>query len=203
MREGSDMKEPLWTKGEEEILINNLGKMSYGAIGKKVGKTAKAVRQKKVRMGLGDPKNALDYITVDYLSKNIGTNAYIIRRWGKENGLKITHNIIAYKQRVSRIKITDFWEWAEKNQELINWRGFENGNLGIEPEWTKEARKKYTRTRIQWNAEKERLLESYVNIGLSWEQIAENFKGTKNAVRTKYNYIIRERIKNKKKINIF
>jgi hypothetical protein len=182
-----------WTKEQKQFLIENVGILSYDAIAKKVGKTPRATRQKKVRMELGDPKENSDYITIKYLSKIIHSSAKTINKWIKNNGLKATHRIVAHKQLISRINIADFWKWAKKNPKKINWNKFEYMNLGAEPDWTKEARKKYKKVRSTWTTEKENLLESYYKIGLSCKQISENMRMTQGAIRARHNLIIKRK----------
>jgi hypothetical protein len=42
---------------------------------------------------------------------------------------------------VMTVYIEDFWKWAEKNQDLLDFSRFEENALGKEPAWVKEKRK--------------------------------------------------------------
>jgi hypothetical protein len=181
----------LWTSKQEEFLIENLGKLSYDKIGEKVGKKGKAVRQKKIRMKLGNPKDILDYVTIKYLEKIIHSSTRTINKWIEKHGLKATYKNVAHNQKISRIKLNDFWNWAEENYKLINWNKFEFENLGIEPKWTKKVRRDCKRNRITWTTKRERLLESYIKIGFSYKQISKNMNLTTDAVRSRHNLILK------------
>lgn len=184
-----------WTKKQEKLLRENLGILTYDAIGKRLGKTGRAVRQKKIRMELGNPKDILDYVAIKYLAKIIHSSVKTIKKWTKEKGLNVDYKTVAHVQVISRINITGFWKWAEKHQKLINWSEFEFESLGPEPKWTKEARRNIKNRRINWTTQKESLLESYYNIGLSWKQIGANLGITGGAANTRYRLILRRREK--------
>lgn len=38
------------------------------------------------------------------------------------------------------IKIDEFWDWAEKNKEVVRFNKLEENALGKEPKWVKEKR---------------------------------------------------------------
>jgi hypothetical protein len=184
-----------WTKEQEEFLIENIGKLSYNTIGEKVGKTARGVRQKRIRLEIGNPKDILDYVAIKYLAKIIHASTRTINKWIKEKGLKAVKRKVATKQMITQIKLEDFWSWAKEHQELIYWNKFEKGELGIEPLWTKEARKNHKKGRITWTTEKENLLESYKKLGLTYKQIGENMNLTYGAVRARHELIVKRQKK--------
>jgi hypothetical protein len=146
-------------------------------------------------MELGDPKEISDYVTIKYLAKIIHSSVRTINKWIESNGLKATYKVLAHRQKISRIKLTDFWEWAEKHQNLINWNKFECKSLGAEPTWAKQARRNCKKKRTTWTKERENLVESYFKLGLSWKQVGENMDITAGAARTRHNLIVRRKKK--------
>jgi hypothetical protein len=187
------MSYSFWTDEQKNFLIENLGKLSYSQIGKRIGKTERAVRQKRVRMETERPINALDCVTIKLLARTIHASARSIKKWILQKGLKASFKKIESKRIISQIAIEDFWEWAKENQKMISWKEFKVGELGCEPKWTKEARRNCTKNRITWTTHRENLVESYYKLGMSPKQIGEKMNLSAGTIRTRHNLIKRRK----------
>lgn len=94
------------------------------------------------------------------------------------------------KRTCIKIDLDDFWEWAEKNQDVITFKNFEKNALGIEPEWVDKKRaidrktpqKKFT----HWTKEEERLLISKAKSGrYNLFELSVEFNRSEAAIRMK------------------
>lgn len=175
-----------WTDEEIKILIDNYGKYSFKTIGKMMGKTAKAVENKKNRLKLGDSLKYTEYITAKELAKALGRSHTTIRRWINKNGLPATYKTLIYSQKFYRIKVSKFWSWARLNLNLMKWELYERGLLGKEPMWLDSEIKKYNKkSKInckKWTKTDICYLISYYKNGLSLSEISEKLNRTKAAI---------------------
>lgn len=133
-----------WTVEELEYLEDHWGTLSAEAIGKKLGRTKLGIQTKAQRLNLGAFTLAGDYITLYALIPAIyGENARMCGHTTKlwiEKGLNVKRKKVI-NTYVKCVKISDFWEFAEKNQSLLDFSNFEENNIGLEPEWVKNKRK--------------------------------------------------------------
>lgn len=132
-----------WTKQEEEYLIENWGTLSVGTIAKNLNRSENAVVVRKCRLGLGSFLESGEYITWNQLHIALGigtTNSYKMISWVKKRKFPI------HKKRVNNnsfkvVYLDEWWKWAEKNRDLLDFSKFEENLLGEEPQWVKEKRK--------------------------------------------------------------
>lgn len=133
-----------WTKQEEEYLIENWGTFSVATIAKNLGRTENAVVVRKCRLGLGAFLDNGDYITWNQLQIAIGKgksgNGYKMISWVKNRDFPI-HTKKVNNNSFKIVYLDEWWEWAEKNKDLLDFSKFEENILGEEPEWVKEKRK--------------------------------------------------------------
>jgi hypothetical protein len=189
-----------WTTEQENFLIDNFGKLSYETIAKSkvIQKTHLAVERKARSMNLGNPKDYDDSMTRNYFCKKIDIDPKTFNRWDKKFGLKTITKVVAIKQKIVTVKLTDFWEWSENHQNLINWNKFKEDALGVEPNWTKKARADYRKKypekhNISWTNEEDKMLMSYFKLGLPLAKIAKNMKKRRSAVDARLGKIYAER----------
>lgn len=193
-----------WTEEQKNFLIDNFGRMSYKAIANSeiIQRKPSAVQQMRRTLKLGDSRTSDEYLTVSYLSKQLNIEWKTVKRWGEKHGLKITKRNLTNKMLVTRVKLSTFWKWAKEHTNLIKWNKFEEGALGLEPTWVKEARKIYRETHpekegLPWTNEDDILLTSYRKIGLTIPQIAKNMKRSERAIDGRLTVIEAERKKKK------
>lgn len=175
-----------WSEDDVEYLKKYIGIRSVYSIAKKIGKSPKATLRKAERLGLGATNYLTDEMTARELARAVGTDGKTVVRWINTQGLKANKKKLSLKRAFWRISITDFWEWAEKNRNLINWHKFELNILGKEPKWVEEARKlnlKQPRNHnYKWTKNQDKILTMYWNAGKTTEEIGVIVKKTGNAV---------------------
>lgn len=134
-----------WTPEEKQYLSDNWGNLSVGTLMKKLNRSENAIRVMKQRLGLGVFLESGDYVTWNQFQIAIGCgnsgSGYKMKSWVENRGFPI------HKKRVGSnsfkiVYIDEFWKWAEKNMDLLDFSKFEENTLGAEPEWAKEKRKR-------------------------------------------------------------
>lgn len=88
----------IWTQEEVDFLYDNLGVLSYKAIGKKLNRTSEAVRSKCQKLKLGGITLYSEFLTTAELGRAIGRDKSTIVRYIKNNGLPARKKILAMKR---------------------------------------------------------------------------------------------------------
>lgn len=133
-----------WTKQEEEYLAENWGTLSVATIAKNLGRSENAIVVRKCRLGLGAFLDNGEYVTWNQFqiaycgSSSSGT--YRMTSWVKNRNFPI-HTKRVNKNSFKIVYLEEWWEWAEKNKDFLDFSNMEENILGKEPEWVKEKRK--------------------------------------------------------------
>ncbi|MGE4214128.1 MAG: hypothetical protein AB7E42_05040 [Anaerotignaceae bacterium] len=132
-----------WTKEDYQYLSDNWGSKSLVTICKKLNRSENAIHVKVQRLGLGAFLDQGEYITWNVLQNTIGCtggSGYKIKSWVENRGFPLkTKRVNTSTYKV--VYIDDFWKWAEKNKDLLDFSKFEENSLGKEPTWAKAKRK--------------------------------------------------------------
>lgn len=183
-------KGKIWTSEEDEFLIEKWGNSSVKYISKKLKRSVKAVKIRAFRLDLGEFHSAGDLLMVKDLIIALGYS-YVEQVIDKfvMNDFPIKY-IEYHKKRYRKVSIEDFWKWAEKNKDVVNFAFFEKNMLGKEPSWVDEKRKidkaNYTNRKVLWTKDQERLLVAKARTGkYTLDQLALEFNRTEQAVRRK------------------
>ena len=131
-----------WTKAEYDQLAEEWGMYSIPTIAQRLGRSPAAVKIKAQKLGLGASLESSDFISFNILLKTLGLSgggyAYKLKLF-TEAGLKI-HLQRVQNNTFRMVDLDEFWEFAEKNQHLIDFSRLEENALGLEPEWVKAKR---------------------------------------------------------------
>jgi hypothetical protein len=177
-----------WDSESVEYLIEKFGMFSYVTIAKHLGRTVNGVKKKIKTLRLGDPRNNDECVSQNGLSKILKVDDKTIQMWKKYYKFKMCKKNLTNNQPMWRINITDFWKWAEKHKNFINWDKFTCGDLGAEPEWAMEERLNYNKPKKnyrEWTKKEESLMISYYKAGVCTKKIAENLHRTQGAIKTR------------------
>lgn len=179
-----------WSAEEVEYLEENWGIKSIPNIAKNINRTVAAVKAKAIKLELGEYNNSGIYITFNQLLKALGYNSYthILERYSKHGCPIKTKKKLNHAYKV--INIDEFWDWAEKNKEVVRFNKLEENALGKEPKWVKEKRildkknlKIINNNRI-WTKEEDNLLISKVkSYRYTWSDLAKEFNRTEPAIK--------------------
>lgn len=130
-----------WTDDELEYLQSKWGVSSKKAIAKKLGRSYYSVYVKAYRIGLDDALYHLDGVTLNKLAEAIGVEYQIVSNWALKYRLPFKKKITAKSQSYKYITLKDWWLWAERNKQMIDFTRFDQYALPPEPEWVKSVRK--------------------------------------------------------------
>ena len=130
-----------WTENEISYLEGRWGAVSIPAIANKLGRTVTSVKNKAVDIGLSRHIHNSINITFFQFCKAIGKgNSYshIKDRWCRL-GFPL-HYQKSISRRYAMVDIDEFWEWAEKHKDVVDFHSIPEGVFGAEPDWVREAR---------------------------------------------------------------
>lgn len=196
-----------WSQEELEYLDNNWGTKSIPTIAKGLGRSINAVTLKRQRLGYKKLLDSCIEITISQLFKELGIAggySWQIAKL-KKKGLNIRHKRII-KNKVAVVNIEDFWKWAEKNKEVINWSRLEPHSLGPEPEWVKSLRAINYREKFNtqpWKQiEDEKLRYMLQQFKFTYKELSVALNRTEGAIKRRiFDLGLKERpVKNKTKM---
>lgn len=180
-----------WTNDEITYLEENWGTVSIKAISKKLQRSEVAIISRARKLKLGSFVEAGDLISLGQLLKALGQgNCYWwVKKKFIDNGIPIIYKTITTK-KVAKIGIDDFWKWAEKNKNILNFARFEKGALGKEPYWVDEKRKadlinpsKHNSNRPWTNSDDILLISKVRSCKYTYRDLAYEFNRTEAAIK--------------------
>ena len=178
-----------WTQEEVEYLTDNWGEIPTPYIAKKLNRSNKGIIQKANKLGLKRfCHSGTDYITVSQLSKAMGRKgAYSEYCQKLERAGCPIKKMLMINKKVRIVKLKDFWKWAEKHKNILNFSKLEEWALGEEPEWVAERRKidfyeKPKNPRLWTTDEKKYLIHLLKQYKYTYDEIAAKLNRTERAV---------------------
>ncbi len=180
-----------WTQEEYDYLQEKWGTISLQSIARYLDRSENAIRIKVQRLGLGPFLEGGEYVSWNQLLIALGIQGgrrYKDISWIKNRGcpIKIKRvNNCSFKI----IYLTEFWEWAEHNQDFLDFSKFEENMLGEEPEWVKNKRKMDYKKSIHyiktpWTTIEDKRLEKLVNdYKYTYSEISKMMRRTEGAIQ--------------------
>lgn len=180
-----------WTKEEEEYLIEKWGTVSVKTLSKTLNRSENAIIVRKDRLGLGAFLDNGEYVTWHQLLRALGItggSGYKITSWVKNREFPVhTKRVNSNSFRI--VYLEEWWDWAEKNRDLLDFSKFEENVLGVEPEWVKEKRKhdvektrKYITT--PWTkTEDEKLRRFVTKQKYTYDELSKMMRRTNGAIQ--------------------
>lgn len=129
-----------WTQEEITYLQDNYGVLSLSTLCAKLNRSEASIQNKVVRLKLGRWYHNLESITLNELANALSIDFGTAKNWYENYGMPAKLKRFD-KSYFHVIRIEDFWSWAEKNKNMIEWDRFEKHLLGAEPDWVEDARK--------------------------------------------------------------
>lgn len=125
-----------WTKEEEEILAQLYGSRSIPYIARtlKVDKPNKVI-MKAQRMNLPASYKYQGLVTMTQFAKYLGISVFTIKRWINQKGFPHKNTVTSVKKTYTLIDVTEFWKWAYKNKDEVNFSRIQPRTLLPEPSW--------------------------------------------------------------------
>lgn len=133
----------IWTKEEEELLMDLWGTTSIEKIADKLNRTVSSIKNKAFDIGLGSAlNNNYDGLRIQEISEIFNISRNIIDGYWLPLGLKFKTRKLSEKSSYKYVEIKDLFEFLEVNQNIWDSRNLEPGILGKEPNWLLEKRKR-------------------------------------------------------------
>lgn len=183
---------PNWKKHEEAYLEEKWGTLPIETIAKHLGRTPAAVVVRAQRLGCGAFLESGDYVVWRQVLLALGVDTagygYKDISWIKNRGCPVRRQKVG-KNTYRVINLDDFWKWAEKNQDLLDFSKFEENALGKEPGWVKEKRHADFRqsqriTMTPWtSAEDAKLIRLVKMRKYTFPELSKELRRTEGAIR--------------------
>lgn len=177
-----------WSGADVEYLQESWGKASIPEIAKKLNRSINAIKLKAGRLGMGRHLHSGDLITFVQLCEALGKkNSYswLRDKWARY-GFPFRRKK-SIKEKYLMVSIEDFWKWAERHQDIIDFSDFEEYAIGKEPVWAKEKRHmdfEKRRNNKPWTQqEDDRLIHMLRAQRYSLDEIAADLDRKEGAIR--------------------
>ena len=178
-----------WTQEEITYLQDNYGTLLLSTLCAHLGRTEASIQNKVAHLKLGRWYHNLEAITLNELANALNVSYTTAKNWHKNYGLPA--KLKRFDKSYFRVvKIEEFWHWAEKNKNMIEWDKFEKHLLGAEPDWCGEARKAKvleqdrSKKKTAWSKdEDEKLIWMLKQYKFTYPQICEELGRTHGAVK--------------------
>lgn len=180
-------KEPMWSEEEIDFLDEKWGKYILKNLAKRLNRTETAIIVKANRLGLGPTRYNTEYMNAREMSGALGVDIHTItERWIPKYGLKACRKVTLRTFKFWRIKIEDFWAWAECNQDKFNSRRFDKGILGKEPGWMQLKRNRDqcipARRHYKWKPDEDKRLINLYKSGKTYKECGHYLARSDHAV---------------------
>jgi hypothetical protein len=129
-----------WTNEDIQYLQDSWGTVSIKGIAKTLDRSVNAVKLKAQRIGLIDPRFSFEGITVNQLAAALNITYSLLKHWIELYDFPAKKKVFCQSSRVLVVQYSDFWKWAEKNKQMIDFSKVEKNILGPEQFWVTEKR---------------------------------------------------------------
>lgn len=180
-----------WTKQEDEYLIEKWGTVSVKYIAQKMNRSVNAINCRKNRLELGAFLENGEYITWNQLSLALGkgtVDGYKMISWVKNRDFPV-HQKRVNENTFKVVYLEEWWKWAEKNRDLLDFSTFEENVLGEEPAWAKEKRKHDVEKKQKYitspwtKAEDEKLARMVAKQQYTYDDLSKMLRRTNGAIQ--------------------
>lgn len=180
----------VWTQEETTYLKDNWGTISVKTIAKTLNRSEGSVLSKRDKLKLGAFLESGDYITLNQLMKVVGypVCGQAVKVWVDREIPTINKKV--NNSNFKAVRIDEFWKWAEKNQEILDFSRLERYILGKEPEWVEVKRQKDIinrpyRRRLWTKSEDERLIFLLSQYKYNCTEVAKKMQRSEDSIRNR------------------
>lgn len=176
-----------WTPEEDELLEANWGRVSLSELARIIGRAETGILIRSKRIGLGPSKDGQGMMNANQLATTLRIDRHCVTDyWIEKCALPATRQITKKVYAFWMIDLSDFWTWAEQNQDKFDSRRFAPLALGPEPDWMgakREADELLPKRRLQiWTPEEDDRLIKLIRSGMTQERIGEIMGRSHNSV---------------------
>jgi predicted transcriptional regulator len=196
-----------WTMEEEDFLKEKVGTLSFPGLAKRLGRSVNAIEVRVRRLGIENTKLLSGKLTANELANALNVDSHAVYRWIENHGLKSVRKVTRQTAKFNLISVDDFWKWAKKNKEKINFFKIDPLLLLPEPVWVKEERQRDyhcipKRQAAIWSDEEDKRLISLLNGNYTQKEIGEFLNRSENAVQRRVSRLREKGIIPRKKISL-
>lgn len=177
-----------WTEKEVAYLNKKYIYQPVEKTAKALDRTVASVKHKANKLGLN---HYTDFLNAKTIAKCFSSDVAVVIHWVEKYGLPAKIIMVANNQKRYLIDADDFWKWASKHREIINWSKYEKGSILPEPGWVAEQVRSYTTTMHRkkiTDMEKERI-KIMLRKGMTYKEIAEQIGRSYNSINHICRYI--------------
>jgi len=187
-------KQRLWTKKEDEFLRDRIGELSLMQISKKLGRSFSSIKNRGGKIfGVTNPLSHIDGITLNKLSKCFGVSyCWMVQKvWIEKLNIPYKTKVVSKTRAYRYVNIDEFWVWAEKNKNAIDFSSLEKNILGREPEWVDGKRRVDTensdgkKTGKRWTKSEDEALLFFVNRNKTYCEISKKIGRSEAAIKSR------------------
>jgi len=182
-----------YNQDELRLLEEMVGTHSFVYIGKQLKRSPKAVERQLTRMGLLHTKISGGWLSANEIAKALNTHFKVILRWKDQLGFPLKNKNLRYgkaKYVSWHISVDDFWRWASKHKEVVNWTRYEPESLLPEPAWLRDMIRIQRETipkkqKLYWTPTEEKKAWDMYYRGIMQKDIAKSLDRSVNSVEKK------------------
>lgn len=184
-----------WKTEEVNYLQDTVGMYKLTTIAQKLNRSFDSVTMKMNRLGLSNTKMQTGLITLGELAKHLKVDRNIVAWWAQKHNLPSIQKVTRRSKKYYLIDPADFWKWAKKNKDKVQFSDIDPFTILPEPDWVAEERKKDNQTskkrsyRTWTTIEDQKLLELRES-GYTFKKIGERLNRSINSVEHRYKRII-------------
>lgn len=176
-----------WTKNEEEKLASIYGTKSIYSIARILHRNPSGVLNKIKRMKLSSSNEYQGLINVTQFSKILNVHTSTINVWIKNREFPNTRRVTTFKHSYILIDVDEFWEWAERNKDVVDFSKIQPQILLPEPEWFQVERENDKRMcrkgkRYYTKEEDDLIWELFYEENLSYKKISQKLDRPEGSV---------------------
>lgn len=181
-----------WTDEEKDYLKEVVGQVKISTIAKKLQRTENSVLQMLKRLGLANTKASTGLLTTYQLSRLLQIDAKTVRYWIENHDLKCTKKTTRNVKKYYLINPDDFWDWAAKNKDRIDFSKIKYQSIPPEPDWCKTERMKGSKSKYKnWSTSEEHLVKQLITSGESFIAVANRLNRSAISVERKYKRLVK------------
>lgn len=141
-KESPPRAELKYTQEELELLEDMVGTTTFVTIAKKLNRTPLAIERQLTRMGLINTKLESGLLSANELCNALQVHSKVLMRLKKQFNLPLRRKSLRYgcgKYNSWLINPEEFWRWAKKHKQEVNWAKYVAGSIIPEPDWLQAA----------------------------------------------------------------
>ncbi|RSK28650.1 DNA-binding protein [Bacillus sp. HMF5848] len=177
-----------WTEKEIDYIKEHVGKIKISTMAKNLNRSEDAVILKLKRLGLGNMREQSGDITLGELARILKVDRNTVVNWQQRHGLPTTARVVRLKRKYHYVSVSEFWQWAEKNKDKIDFSIIEPYALLPQPAWFEELRissEKVEKNYQPWTMQEHKKLALLLDKNYSYHTIAHELGRTPLSVERK------------------